>query len=55
MILAGLKTLCPPRARYTYNPSNYGWPMSQKPMFGDLLDAELARLQTQTQSYEMGR
>lgn len=47
--------LCPPRARNTYDPSKYDLQMSRKPMFGDLLDAELQKLQTQTQSYEMGR
>lgn len=48
--------LSPPRARYQYDPSLYGdYDTYPKPMFGDMLDEELRKLQEQTQSYEMGR
>lgn len=54
--LGGRNHRLPPRARYQYDPSLYGdYDTYPKPMFSDLLDAELQKLQTQTQSYEMGR
>lgn len=53
--IGGFQNTLPPRANHTYNPGDYGWSMSQKLMFGDLLDKELQKLQEQTQSYEMGR
>lgn len=54
--LGGRNHRLPRRARYKYDPSLYGdYDTYPKPMFGDLLDKELQKLQQQTQSYEMGR
>lgn len=54
--LGGRNHRLPPRARYQYDPSLYGdYDTYPKPMFGNMLDDELAKLQMQTQSYEMGR
>lgn len=51
----GRENMLPPRARYSYDPMKYGYTMYQKPMFNNMLDKELQKLQQQTQSYEMGR
>lgn len=52
--LGGRNHKLPHRARYQYDPSLYGdYDTYPKPMFGNMLNDELDKLQTQ--SYEMGR